>query len=272
MTSSAPFPVGTTTAPALPSNIRYWDDFSDAFRVIDDLGANEWQIYFNGKSALLSFPTLEAQELALLKAATAELLVERSVATAVGYFRLLASLELELLVEILGAVASSDPVGFSAKWTAYFRSALRIDSARAVRFILHCACKWNYGAWRETDAALVRQLDGYFLDKYRAAREGSCFVPVRDQSIVVDFIDQTARKANSGRAHRAELQIAAILALSFQYGLRRGQIARLGLTDVVVYDDQTVHVRVRLLKQRGQARARVVTRSVQVSWDRCSAS
>ncbi|PVM87775.1 hypothetical protein DDF65_02255 [Caulobacter radicis] len=86
------------------------------------------------------------------------------------------------------------------------------------------------------------------------------------QSQIVDFIDETARRARQREASRAELQLGAILALAFQYGLRRGQIARVGFDDVVRHDEQTVHIRVQLLKQRGQARARTVVRSVQVGW------
>jgi len=252
--------------PALPKSIRYWDDFEEKFHTIDDLEIEPWKVSFDGISARLTLPPLPQHQRLLLRAVTADLVVERSAKTAAAYVSALRSVDTTLLSDVIQSVAEDDPSTFSGKWTARYRSALQKGSARAIRYILHCACKWSYGTWRESDTALVRALPGYSTEKYKAAQDGSCFVPPVAQSQIVDFIDETARRARQRKTSPAELHLGAILALSFQYGLRRGQIARLRADDVVRHDEQTVHIRVRLLKQRGQARARTVVRSVQAGW------
>jgi integrase len=256
----------TPEPPALPKSIRYWDDFSEEFRTIDDLGIESWEVLFDGISTRLTFPNLPHSQIIFLKTVAADLIVSRSVKTAANYFSALRAVDSILLAEVIHSIAADEPSTFFGKWTSRYRSALDRSSARGIRYILHCVCKWSYGAWRGTDAALVRALPGYSMDKYKAAQEGSCFVPPVGQSQIVDFVDEAARQARQRKAGQAELHHGAILALSFQYGLRRGQIARLGVNDIVRYDERTVHIRIRLLKQRGQARARTVVRSVQAGW------
>lgn len=242
------------------------DDFNDKFHTFGELESDAWEVFFDGASARIAFPSSMQDQISLLKAVAADLIVSRSARTAASYFSALRSVDESTLLDVLRSIGEDDPSAFLGKWVSRYHRALEMRSARAIRYILHCACKWNYGAWHKAESALVRALPGYSFSKYKSAQEDSCFVPILAQSQIVDFIDEVARQARQRKVSRDELIHTAILALAFQYGLRRGQIARLGIDDVVSNSEKIVHIRVRLLKQRGQARARTVVRSVQDGW------
>lgn len=252
--STPPIAASAPHLPSLPPLVRYFDDFEDRYRTISDLDASDsWELTYDGKTLALHFDRLAGWHRLFTKLAFADLIVRRSPATAVAYAGALGVIAVELQNEIIEAIVLRTPLDFLDLWVSQFRSRLRPDQMRAVRHLARTACRMNIGHWALSDISLIRSLPGASIDKYASVRDGSAFVGLDAQSKLVEFIDHQAAAAGAGRAASQEIAEACILALSFQYGLRPGQIARVAWEDVKFFESGAVHVAVQQLKQRGHA-------------------
>jgi site-specific recombinase XerD len=129
-------------------------------------------------------------------------------------------------------------------------------------------CHLSIGPWHSDLIDFIAQLPARPIDTYKKVRTGECFVPLDQQSLIIDYFDELA--ASVGRAPDAmdivDLRDACVLIVSHQHGLRPGQIARIKATDVRFHDTGAVHFSVVLLKQRRGAALRRVTRRVKRDW------
>lgn len=253
--------------PSLPSLVRYFDDFGDRYQTILDLEASDiWQLIYDGKRCRLRFDHLNGWHRRFVKIAFADLISRRSPATANSYSSAFAVLPVDLQIEMIEAIVLGTPLEFFDLWLSRFRSKLRADQMRPVRHFARTACRMNIGRWTLSDTSMVRQLPGASIDKYAGVRDGTAFVGVAAQSRVVEFIDRSVIATADRKNSLKEIGEACILALSFQYGLRPGQISRLAWEDIRFLSSGAVHVSVQQLKQRGQLRGRRLVRSIQSSW------
>jgi hypothetical protein len=253
--------------PPLPSLVRYYDDFDDQFRTVRQLEQlSAWTITANGLSRSLNLEVGGPWHTRLLKVFVADLIARRANTTVLSYYAYLEPLRSSSLVRILESIALDHPTEFRDRWIVEFHPSLSPNQMRAVRYFASAAARMAIGQWTAGDQALVRALPGAPLDKYARVREGDCFLSVSAQSEIVQFIDEAASAASQGRADFETLRLASILALSYQYGARPGQIARIKASDVRCHPSGGVHVSIVLLKRRGQQRGRTVVRSVQREW------
>ncbi|WP_292045474.1 MULTISPECIES: site-specific integrase [unclassified Brevundimonas] len=257
---TAPLP----SLPTLPSLIRYRDQFRRCDATLHQPGAGEWRLHNNGGVASLSLSFGDPWVDHFLRAHLGEKLLG-SVTTVVNFAHVYQALHHKnLLITIITAIGQSSAIEFQKRWIDEFRDTLSRHQAIAVRSAAQFACRWEIGLWRESDTQIVRALPGHALDKYAGVRNGTSFLSASAQSRVVEFLDVTAGR--SMEAGRKELQIAAVLALAFQFGLRRQQLASLEPADFTFHDADVLHMQVELLKQRHSKVRRIVTRKIQLGW------
>ncbi|WP_420963375.1 tyrosine-type recombinase/integrase [Brucella sp. IR073] len=134
--------------------------------------------------------------------------------------------------------------------------------------MLHSLCRLNIGHWSTSAASIVRGLKSPKVDKYRVVRTGDCFLPLDQQAMIVNYIDDmcAALAANSGSIKNAELCGVAMLIMSYQYAFRPGQIARIELADVRLFSTGAVHVAVSLIKQKDNIKRIRVSRRIKREW------
>lgn len=251
--------------PAMPPLVRYRDRYGRKDVTLKQPALSEWSLHINGgiRNLRLSFdhPWIDQ----FIRAHLADRLIEGSVTTVMNYgHRYIAMHDEGKLHAIVFAVATLTPNDFQKLWIDQFRDQLSRHDAVAIRSAIRFACAWEIGRWHPADLDFVRALPGHDLDKYKGVRDASSFLPTASQSQIVEFIDQTVRNLDSSGSDR--IRVAAILALSFQFGLRRSQIASLEMSDFTFHSDDALHIRVELLKQRRQKVGRLVTRRMQQSW------
>lgn len=252
--------------PALPPLVKYFDRFGRCEQILRNPATEKWVIPVNGQNFIVDIDFGHAWIESFIKGHLVDILTRGSVITVQNYYRVFCDLNASgALRSIIFAVATEPPSAFQNMWIDTFRNSLSRHQAVAIRSALRFACEWGVGQWRSSDVSLVRSLPGHELSKYAGVRDGSSMVATAQQSMLTEFLDQTARNACRLRGV-GELQAAGVLALAFQFGLRRTQIASLEKEDFVFHSDDTLHVRVELLKQRGQKVGRTVNRRIQTSW------
>ncbi|WP_295183978.1 site-specific integrase [uncultured Brevundimonas sp.] len=257
---TAPLP----SLPTLPSLIRYRDQFRRCDATLHQPELGEWALHNNGRLTHLSLRFGDPWVDHFLQAHLGEKLLG-SVTTVVNFANAYRALrKKDLLTTIVIAIGQSSALDFQRRWIDEFRDKLSRHEAVAVRSAVQFACRWEIGLWRESDAQIVRALPGHALDKYAGVRNGTSFLSAPDQSRLVEFLDLAAQR--SMEAGRKELQIAAVLALSFQFGLRRQQLASLEPADFTFHGADVLHMQVELLKQRRAKVRRIVTRKIQPGW------
>ncbi|WP_245262811.1 site-specific integrase [Ensifer sp. BR816] len=104
--------------------------------------------------------------------------------------------------------------------------------------------------------------------KYRVVRAGDCFLPLDQQVMIVNHIDDMCATlaANPDAVDGTALRDVCMLVMSYQYAFRPGQIARIELTDVRLFSTGAVHVAVLLIKQKDNSQRIRVTRRIKREW------
>jgi hypothetical protein len=87
---------------------------------------------------------------------------------------------------------------------------------------------------------------------------------LNQQALVINYLDECA--AELGRLDMLSIWNACVLMLSFQYGLRPGQIARIETRDVRIFETGAVHISIWITKQRNRRKAVRVVRRIKREW------
>jgi integrase len=163
---------------------------------------------------------------------------------------------------------AASPQDVRAHWNSDVLPHATPSQANAARAVLHSLCNLAIGAWSPGFAHLVRALRGPKVDTYRVVRTGACFVPLDQQALIVNHIDDTCvlLSASAAAVSSVELRDICVLVVSYQYAFRPGQIARIELADVRVFSTGAVHIAVIAAKQRDQRKRTRVTRRIKREW------
>lgn len=253
--------------PDLRKAIRYYDDFSGGFRTISDTASDIWVLEVAGRNQRFLFEKIPAFARVLFKHLTSDMLSSQSAVTVcIRMIGLLAEPQ-----HVLAALGMT-PAEYREYWIANFRSWKYMD-ALATRAAVHSLCNLSIGAWNPHYRDYVSLLPSPFLDQYRTVRTQECFLPLRDQSLLISYIDEIAEKLetskSTGVSHDLDmikLRGTCLLILSHQYAFRPGQIAKIKAVDVKSYGENSVHVSVPVGKQREAKRGRLVTRKIKSEW------
>jgi integrase len=226
-----------------------------------------WQLEIEGQTRHLDFTKAREIDRPLLKRWLVDLLREISPQSANSYFYGVMSLGQTLLSDLLDDLITNHPSGFRIFWMTYLFPRTSIQQVRALRSLCRTFCKHGYGQWSPDHLDFVSNLKGHALDKYAVVRRGDCFVDLYDQSTMVQSLDGLAARISAGKAQVGfDTRGAIALVLSFQHGLRSGQIARVKVSGVTIFPTGAVHVRFPVTKQRKDASAQERVRSIRREW------
>lgn len=253
--------------PELPSVVRYYDDFLEVHHTIRDF--DKWTtlvITADGKRSPIDCSALAPPVLALVRHVTREMLSRqdaKTVRTTVSQLGRAPELTRKAAV-----AAFSDPIaGFRRFWLEAYATGLADGESDAVRQMMFSICRLRMHPWGPESISYISGLPMRNSDQYKAVEAGDCFLPAGHQARIVAYLDGMARRLDDAPASllNDEVRDASMLMLVYQQGVRPGQVARVGVDDVRVFETGAVHVRLKLTKKR-DGLTRWMTRSVKREW------
>ncbi|MGX5845000.1 site-specific integrase [Mesorhizobium sp. ArgA1] len=254
--------------PALPSVIRYFDDYTEKYRSIKEPERHSiWTLVLDGNSRNLDSRVLGKHFVPLLKHVYAVWLASCDPVTVMTRFASLRAHIGRAGSTTIYPMLVMNPDACRRLWIERIASTAPYWEVGALRAMLHSLCDLGIGSWSADLHPFVRRLAGPTQDKFRAVRTGDCFVPLDQQALIVDYLDDlTARLADHAESvGDVELRDACAVIINFQYGFRPGQIARLRVADVRLHFTGAVHLSLPLAKRSVAARHRV-TRRIKREW------
>lgn len=254
--------------PALPSVIRYFDDYTETYRSIKAPERHSiWTLMLDGRSKNLDCRLLGKHYMPLLKHVYSVWLRSVEPATAVTRAESLGAHIDRVGTTTIDAMLTMTPDAYRRYWIEKVMPIGSFREAIALRAVLHSLCDLSIGPWSADLHPYVRRLEGARQDRFRTVRTGECFVPLDQQALIVDYLDDlTARLTDQAESvGDIELRNACAAIISFQYGFRPGQIARLRISDVRLHVTGAVHLSLPLAKRSCPARHRV-TRRIKREW------
>ena len=254
--------------PALPSVIRYFDDYAEKHRSIKAPERHSiWTLMLDGRTRNLDCGLLGKHYMPLLKHVYSVWLRSVEPATVVTRAESLGAHIERVGTTTIDAMLTMTPDAYRRYWIEKVMPIGSFREAIALRAVLHSLCDLSIGPWSADLHPYVRRLEGARQDRFRTVRTGECFVPLDQQALIVDYLDDlTARLADHAESvGDIELRDACAAIISFQYGFRPGQIARLRISDVRLHVTGAVHLSLPLAKRSSPARHRV-TRRIKREW------
>lgn len=250
--------------PPLPSSVRYYDDFFDTYRSIRHPGAlDHWPITTDGETHVIDFSIFgDLKDLA--KHLVFWQLLNLDPTTVALRYHAYRRLPQPWREKILGTMLILKPYEFRELWAKEVVPFAQANT-EPLKSFLRAICDLNMGTWSPDYQDYVSKLPALTRDKYRTVRTGDCFVPLDQQSLLIDYFDELALH-DLATVDDEELRDACIVAVVFQHAFRPGQIARIKTADVRLYSTGAVHFSTLLIKKRSQDRGRRVSRRIKREW------
>lgn len=259
--------------PALPSVLRYYDEFDDAVRSIrNPAGLTVFEISAFGKKFSVDFARLGEESSVIFKHVFSYILAQDlAIISAVGYL----SAAQHLKPADVAALVEAGPTKIGPVWKALRALELPSGTYICAKYVLQLLCALRLCGWSgEYQTYLKNALPLPVKDKYAGVRSGDVFLSVDEEAILVRHLDDTVAKlAAFGEASVSHDEIVdtAMLLCSYQFGMRRSQIAMLTLGNVRIWseDDDTtnsVHLTFHMAKQRSDNKRKSLLRRVKVEW------
>jgi len=257
--------------PALPSLLRYYDDFDDTTRVIHNPGdAAVFVLHINGRVQYLEFSQYEHSYAMLLRHLFAHLLTEDlHVSTVAKYLSAVKDFSYAEVMTLLMV----GPEGCVRRWMMLRAADKPIKAYGFAKALLRLLCHYRLGGWSpEYREFLSAALPYPAQDKYVGVRTGEVFLSVEEEAVIVRHLDETVQAVQAGaEMGHADLCDAVMLLCSYQFGMRPIQIALLTLRDVRVWQEvgdalPAVHLTFRMVKQRHGAVTKPLPRRVKREW------
>lgn len=250
--------------PNLPAIIKYFDEDIEEHVVIRELeNARSVQICGN----TLRFDEFSPSVWRLFKHAVYYFLRENAPRTAVTYFQGYIRVERDN-PNLLAALSGMSPSSARNVWVALLRPQFTSydHGANARSFLRFCA-KAAIGEWNDSFGAFVSELPVPSLDKYKGVEDDSAFIPILDQKKIVDALDQVSRTIKMGETLTFDqLRAYTALLISYSYGTRPTQLARMKVDDVTLTNHGQIRVRYPWIKQNDQGRALWKIQKIKADW------
>lgn len=250
--------------PPLPSSVRYYDDFFDTYRSIRHPGAlGQWPITTDGETQVIDFSVFGDLEM-LAKHLVLWQLLNLDPTTVALRYQSVRGLSQRQQEEFFDAALTLKPYEFRDFWVRQVPQMTDVQAA-TLKSLLFGISALGIGPWRNEHKDYIALLPNPKRDRYRVVRTGDCFVPLDQQSLLIDYFDELSLHDLTAIEDQ-ELRDACILAIAFQHAFRPGQIARIKTTDVRLYSTGAVHFSTLLIKKRSRDRGRRVTRRIKREW------
>ena len=240
--------------PALPSVVRYHDDFLEKTHTIRDYATwRSLRLNADGRVVKLDFEDLDAGLFPLFRYVVLDWFGRLD---AKSVLVRLAALHAHVpeLRRVLVAAVSVRPPEFRRLWVEWYASGPPPQMAASLRLVLYSLCRLAIGSWSADYEDFVNALPHRRADPYKAALAGDCFIPIAQQAALTAHFDEAAALIASG-AHQVStetLRTACALVVSYQFGVRPGQAVRLKLDDVRTHPTGAVHLRFLVTKQKNK--------------------
>jgi len=250
--------------PPLPRLARYYDDFEDTYRSINELSSSDkWIIRYDGRSETIDFTIAPDETRLIIKHVAAELLSRLEPSNC----SFICNVLLRDNSHFINAILLS-PAEFRSYWATEVKPMVSTGYANRLRTAIHSLCNLSIGHWTPDLNFYVSQLESTPQDIYKTVRTGECFVPMAHQSLLIDYFDEMVACVENDASNIStnDIRDACILIISHQYGLRPGQISRVKISDVREFDSGSVHIAFPLLKQRGDEKMRTIVRRIKNDW------
>lgn len=259
--------------PALPSALRYYDEFDDAVRSIKNPAAlTVFEISIFGKKSYIDFARFGEECSFIFKHVFSYILAQDlAIISVVGY---LSSAQHLKAVDV-AALVEAGPTKIGPVWTALRARALPSGTYVCAKYLLQLLCALRLRGWSdEYQMYLKNALPLPTKDKYASVRSGDVFLSVDEEAILVRHLDDTVAKLKTlGEASLSHDEIVdtAMLLCSYQFGMRRIQIAMLTLGNVRIWSQEdsttkSVHLTFHMAKQRSDTKRKPLLRRVKVEW------
>lgn len=261
------------TLPRIPEVIRYYDDFDDRIRSISRFSEEMIvSVYCNGRKYYISFGEFSVEYRQIMKSLFFFMVSgEISVITGCGYLSGLKKLDKCLMADLL----ASSPADIKLLWqklVACYSSDFEIFPA--VKMLLVFLAKHNLGRWSYLYLDFIRiSLPYPHRDRYIGVRSGDVFLSSKEESLIVEYLDDFSNRAKDKSQFLLSDDIAAacMLACSFLFGMRPLQIALLTMRDVRIWESDSkhvtsVHLTFKMVKQKTKSNAFPLQRRVHHKW------
>lgn len=254
--------------PPLPSLVRYYDQFAQKDRVIRDISSCVWAVHHSGSIVNLDFRKAGTISDPVVMRVVLEYIQSDQISTGLKYYSSFNNIDFGDFVRFKRLCEDLSPSEFMGRWSLEILDKLPQRHIQSLRQILHWMAKWSIAHWQPSDRDLIRSLPGFSSSKYKSVSDGCAFISLADRSKIVGYIDKySALMTNDTEIFDPNfLRDLCLLAIAFQLGLRPLQMAMLTLNDVRIFDENTVHISVTLIKQRHEKTGRIVRRKIQASW------
>lgn len=259
------------TLPLLPASIRYYCEFDEKIFTISGFNVgNSIAASVNGVKRNIDLEFLTAPHRNLIKHVFSfSLACDRAIGTAVLNAEGIRLFSEEELADLIAA----GPVGARNVWVMLLCKELASNAYVAAKILLQLCCRYRIGEWSEAYLDLISvSLSLPFVDKFASVKSGEAFLTVNEEALIVKYLDDKNRQSvDQEKVAEIELVNSAMLACSFQFGMRPIQIAMLAFGDMRVWIDQStntksVHFSFRMVKQRSSVKTRPLQRKVKYEW------
>jgi hypothetical protein len=208
--------------PALPSVLRYYDEFEDTVRSIKNPAAlTVFEISAFGKKFYVDFARLGEECSVIFKHIFAYILTQNlAIISAVGYLSAAQHLKSADVV----ALVKAGPTKIGPVWKALRARELPSGTYVCAKYVLHLLCALRLCGWSdEYQMYLKNALPLPAKDKYAGVRSGDVFLSVDEEATLVRHLDDTVAKLTAfGEASLSHDEIvdAAMLLCSFMSKVR----------------------------------------------------
>lgn len=251
--------------PVLPKVVRYYDDFFEIHRSIKNLDSEDiWPISDDGRELSFDFSHFNLDTKTIIKHIVVNFIDNLDMSTVIIRFGDL--YRLSKVSDFIRQAVLLLPHEMRAVWIEQIVPGATPFAAETLRGVLRSMCNLSIGHWNGHLAGYVSQLPGPKQDPYRVVRAGECFVPLDQQSLVIDYFDELAARVSADQPGTHELRDACILIIVFQYAFRPGQVARIKTVDLRIFNTGAVHFAAIMTKKRDPNQRRLVNRSVKRDW------
>ncbi|HLO74987.1 MAG TPA: site-specific integrase [Magnetospirillum sp.] len=259
-----------TALPALPSNIRYLDEYEDEWRTIRHPSeSNLWTVAYDTISVTLDFQKVSDNHVqTLLKHFFTWMLQRKSPSiTHKSYFSIMAIYRDNGASWFLDAVQR--PLhGWQIYWNTRWRAAIQQSTAHATKLFLYFMCEMCLGDFRPVHIDFVRSLPFDWNDNYQGVISGESILTADEEAKLIEHLDDVTERV--AFASDEELAKACLLCISYQHGLRPVQISRLNLDDLRIYpggaDGPLVHFLAYRAKKRKASDKTAFVRKIKLEW------
>lgn len=255
-------------APALPSIVRYVDDFTDEDHSVSDPSALTWQVSINGASARIRFDRYmqDSALRRLIQAFASDLTTRRAVNTVRLYVDSLANVDMNDIIDLVECL----PDRARPAWDQIKAKITRPEPLIALKALLKFVAERNVGAWTPVYLSFIASsLPLPTRDKFIGVRSGDVFISVADETALIRWIEAQSNAAAA--LSLVDLIDAALIICSYQFAMRPKQIGALRRRDcrvlVTATGDHTVHLTFRMIKQHSSVSKRMpLVRRVKREW------